>query len=183
MVQPSRSGAVDCVNFFQRYIDVMTISLPFIKRLEINELLNEAITFQEAGNIEDMTIQTPDKLVITYIAVANGMLLSPTYAFTELFSTEFVMKAVQLMSRVLEHSEELLIVRCLTALTIVSLITPLGGSTWHLLGLAMTRSVSYGIHTARAGDLDSEDEEKVQMDRVFGSCTPSTRKLRSVSVQ
>ena len=73
------------------------------------------------------------------------------------------------MPHVFDHAGELSIVRCLTALTIYSMLTAFGGSTWYLLGLAMTRSISYGMHTSRPVELSSDldGEDKTQMNRVF----------------
>ncbi|KAK7970394.1 hypothetical protein PG996_001177 [Apiospora saccharicola] len=75
--------------------------------------------------------------------------------------------AHQHIPRVDESAGELETVQCLIATALFSLFTPLGGSTWHLLGLALSRCVSAGMHHIRVSDAQSDDEEKRGCSRAF----------------
>lgn len=99
--------------------------------------------------------------------LATGLLVSPGYAYTEVIATKYAACAVDLLPRVFDHTSDLSTVQCLVALTIYSLYTALGGSTWHLLGLAMTRCVASGMHISRLSDLDSDNENKRNSCKAF----------------
>jgi hypothetical protein len=135
---------------FEIFVEKISGSFPVMTRRELQEEF-DVVT----GDIERVSNESPEKVVIVSIGIAIGLLISPMYNFTEVLASELAARAMQLMPRVFDHTADIAVVRCLTVLTIYSLYTPHGGSAWHLLGLAMTRSISCGMHTSRASDLDA----------------------------
>lgn len=152
---------------FSKFADFMKHSYPFIGGTELNELYESVMQAHENNNLEEDIEESVDKCVLTYIGVATGILLSPGYAYKEALATDLAAHAVDLLSRVFDHANDLSIIRCLIAVTIHSLFTTYGGSTWHLLGLTMTRCVASGMHTSRVSDPNSDDEEKRKKCRAF----------------
>jgi hypothetical protein len=136
-------------------------------RNELGELAGYVTNAEVGGHIERMMSDIPEKFVVVSIGTATGLLLSPNYTYTETLASELAMKAVEVMPRVFDHAGDLAVVQCLTVFTIYSLFTALGGSAWHLLGLAMTRCISSGMHTARASDSDSDSDVRKQNNRAF----------------
>jgi hypothetical protein len=135
---------------FETFVAKMSGLFPFMTRRELQEEF-DLVT----GDVERVTNESPEKIVIVSIGIAIGLLLSPMYNFTEVLASELATRAMQLIPRIFDHTADIAVVQCLTVLTIYSLYTPHGGSAWHLLGLAMTRSISCGMHTSRASDLDA----------------------------
>lgn len=162
-----RLDGLQSANDYQCYAERISRSFPFMSRAELDGLYEDVVKIHNSDNSGRMVNENPEKVVITYIGTALGLLWSQNYTYTEIISSELAMKAIQLMSRVLDHATDLSVIRCLTALTVYSLYTSFGGSTWHLLGLAMTRCISSGYHTTRASDPRSEDEEKRHNSRAF----------------
>jgi len=160
-------GGVQTAAAFRIFLEKASISFPFIARNELEELFDIVTRAEECGHLESMTNESPEKTVIVSIGIATGLLLSPNCSFTEVLALELAMKAVQLMPRVFDYAGDLAIVQCLTLLTIYSLYTTYGGSSWHLLGLAMTRCISSGMHTSRASNSDSDGDTKRQSSRAF----------------
>lgn len=131
---------------------------------ELNELHNTAIAEQAGGN----NAQSPSEhLVIAYLGTATGLMLGAHYRYNEMLATELAFRAVRLMPKVLGYAGKLPAIRCLTALVIFSIYSTFGGSTWHLLGLTMTRCISAGLHTVRFSDHRSQNNEQRSSSRLL----------------
>jgi hypothetical protein len=145
---------------FSQYIDFIQDSYPFMTTAELEDCFNVALRASESNGTQGLLAEAPETMVLSYIGLATGTLSSPDYTFKEFAATEFITQAIELLPRVFDNANDISIVRCLTALTIYSMFTTLGGSTWHLLGLTMSRCVASGMHTSRISDPSSDDEEK-----------------------
>jgi hypothetical protein len=163
----SSLGGVQTAAAFKTFLEKTSTSFPLMARGELEELFDIVVRAEQDDLLERMTNESPEKIVIASAGIAIGLMLSPNYSFTEVLASELAMKAVQLMPRVFNHAGDLAVVQCLTSLTIYSLYTTYGGSSWHLLGLAMTRCISSGMHTSRASDSNSDSEIKRQNSRAF----------------
>jgi hypothetical protein len=165
--QGSSLSGVHTAAAFKPFLDKTSISFPFMTRNELEDLFDAVSGAEQGGHIEHVTNESPEKIVIVSIGIAIGLLLSPMYSFTEVLASQLAMKAMQLMPRVFDQAGDLAVVQCLTALTIYSFYTAHGGSSWHLLGLAMTRCISSGMHTSRASNWESDSDAKRQNSRAF----------------
>lgn len=87
-----------------------------------------------------------------YLALAIGMLLSPQSGRVDLLAQGLHSAAVKLLPRILQSGNYLSLVHCLLLLIVYSMLSPNGGSSWHLLGLAMKRSIAFGLHKDQEGD-------------------------------
>jgi hypothetical protein len=153
---------------FSQYVEVIQHSYPFMTSVELNEMFEMVIRAHQTNDTERLTAASPETIVITYVGLATAVLLSPGYTYKEPLAVDFVAHAVELLSRVFDHANDISIVRCLTALAVYSMYTTFGGSTWHLLGLTMTRCVASGMHTNRVSDPnDFDNEEKQRCCRTF----------------
>jgi hypothetical protein len=146
----SSLSGVQMTAAFETFVEKISVSFPVMTRRELQAEFDLV-----AGDSQRVTNESPEKSAIVSTGIAIGLLLSPIYNFTEVLASELVTRAIQLMPRILDHTADIAVVQCLTVLTIYSLYTPHGGSAWHLLGLAMTRCISCGMHTSRASDLDA----------------------------
>jgi hypothetical protein len=90
-----------------------------------------------------------EQFAIVYLGVATGVLLCPGYNRHEKVVEDLIKCSHDAIRDVLETSDELVTVQCLIALTICSLFSDRAGSTWHLLGLAMTRGIACGLHISK----------------------------------
>ncbi|KAL4916129.1 hypothetical protein BDW62DRAFT_218870 [Aspergillus aurantiobrunneus] len=80
------------------------------------------------------------------LALAIGMLLSPQSGRVDLLAQGLHSAAVKLLPRILQAANCVSLIHCLLLLVVYSLLSPNGGSSWHLLGLAMKRCVAFGLH-------------------------------------
>ncbi|KAK7924023.1 hypothetical protein PG985_006077 [Apiospora marii] len=159
-------NSIETKNPFNAYLDISVQCFPFVER---NQLVEEYATISQAdpGAFDALLADSPGRVVRVYVAVATGILLSPDWRHLETFATALALAAHQHIPRVDESAGELETVQCLIATALFSLFTSLGGSTWHLLGLALSRCVSAGMHRIRVSDAQSDDEEKRGCSRAF----------------
>lgn len=153
-------GGADMRAAFELYVNMLQTMFPFASRNELLEQYDSVVQTPEASDC-------PEKHVLAYLGTATGILLGAHYTYKEMYATELAVNAIGLMSQVLDRSRPLSVIHCLAALTIYSLYTSLGGSTWHLLGLTLTRCVSAGMHTSCLSDAHSESEEQCQGNRTL----------------
>ncbi|EUC41935.1 hypothetical protein COCMIDRAFT_39968 [Bipolaris oryzae ATCC 44560] len=155
-----------------KYIEFVQQSYPFIASGDLRDVFNAALQTQQGdrdaatGNTA-VDAELPETTVMMLFGLATGLLVSPGYTYTEVIASKYAACAVDLLPRVFDRASDLSTVQCLVALTIYSMYTALGGSTWHLLGLAMTRCVASGMHTSRLSDLESDNENKRNSCRAF----------------
>lgn len=63
---------VDSSHFFQRYVDTMAVAYSFMTTLELNDLYHSVMAAHNTSTLERMANQTPEKLVIVYVACVVG---------------------------------------------------------------------------------------------------------------
>lgn len=160
-------GSMDTGRPFHRFLDMAQFLFPLFDRDAMSASYTAVLHSHEASEAERMAAEAPDQLVSVYAAVANGLLMSENYIYTESFATVLALHAFQLMPTVLARSAELDVIRCLFMLAMLSMYTAVGGSAWHLLGFAISRCISAGLHTARVSDFRSQDKARRESSRVF----------------
>jgi hypothetical protein len=153
----------------QRYLDTCDASCPFLDRKVFMTRYTQIMDSLEKVPTKAASSLAASDLLMVDIAIASGMLVSPGYRFRESVSTALSQRAFRLVPRILRESDNTTIVRCLIALTIFSTLSPLGGSTWHLMGLALARTMSAGMHTAGVSDCSASEKEKQESGRLFWS--------------
>jgi hypothetical protein len=153
----------------QRYLDICDASCPFLDRKVFMIRYTHIMESLEKASNEMISSQSASDLLMVDIAIASGILVSPGYRLKESVSTALAQRAFRLVPRILGESDNTTIVRCLIALTIYSTLSPLGGSTWHLMGLALARTMSAGMHTAGVSDCSASEKEKQESGRLFWS--------------
>jgi len=153
--------------FLTETVETAQYYLPFLTNIDLKEIIDVVPQEQEGNALASVATESPGTAFMAYIALAIGLLQSPAYVYKETFATEYALKAVDLVPQVFDHENDFTIVKCLTALTIYSFYTAFEGSTWHLLGLTMTRCIASGMHTSRVSDPNAEEEEKQKCYKVF----------------
>jgi hypothetical protein len=151
----------------QRYLDMCDATCPFLDRKGFLVRYTRTMESLEKVQTEVVPSQAASDLLMVNIAIASGMLVSPDYRLKESVSTTLAQRAFRLVSRVLKESDDAAIVQCLIALTVHSTLSPSSGSTWHLMGLALARTMSAGMHTVGISDCRASEKEKQESGRLF----------------
>lgn len=142
---------------YQAYLQHICTAYPYLETTRL-ERAYQYVTHQHSKGLVSIRESTsPDQYVIIYLSLATGILLSPGYERHQQTAEDLVETSLDAFNYVLDVGDDLAAVLCLIALTICSLFLDKVGSTWHQLGLAMTRGVACGLHTAKASQSDAQD--------------------------
>jgi len=168
----------------QRYLSVCEVTCPFLERqdflakytqvmddLETSETNTASLprdaSHSQRGTTTASLSQAPHDILLVYIGIATGILMSPDYKHKESVSITLAHAAFGLLPRILSESDNAPIVRSLIALALYSTYSTLGGSTWHLMGLALARAISAGMHTEGVSDCKAAEPERRESGRLF----------------
>ncbi|PYH29337.1 Zn(II)2Cys6 transcription factor [Aspergillus neoniger CBS 115656] len=93
-----------------------------------------------------------------YMATAIGMLLSPESGI-ELFASSLHNTAMQSFPTILGSKDDFNMLHSMQLLVIYSMFSSMGGSTWHLIGLAMKKAISYRFHKEPLSDIGIPEQK------------------------
>lgn len=134
------------------------ISLPYVTRF-IETIVPQFLHLRESCIREDFELYFRERndesrssergRVVSfdvYMNTAIGMLLSPDSASLQGFASSLHAVAMRTFAGILDSGSRFDILRCMLSLIIYSMQTSLGGSAWHLLGLAMQKAITFGFY-------------------------------------
>lgn len=101
-----------------------------------------------------------------YMTAAIGTLLSPGSG-GELFSSSLHTAAMQRFPAILDCNDDVKVLHSILLLIVHSMFTSTGGSTWHLLGLATKKAISYRFHKEPLPDSGISADKIEQRRRIF----------------
>ncbi|KAL3464483.1 hypothetical protein BJX64DRAFT_275699 [Aspergillus heterothallicus] len=101
------------------------------------------------------------------LALAIGMLVSPRAARYEVLAQALHSAAVKVFPRILQLGSCVHLIHCLLLLIMYSTLSSCGGSTWHLLGLALKKCVSFQLHKDSDPDSPLPPEESIERAFLF----------------
>ncbi|KAL4908665.1 hypothetical protein BDW74DRAFT_188571 [Aspergillus multicolor] len=128
-----------------------------------------AVFFDDTGSSSS---ETPDAARMhrdfcIYLAIAIGMLLSPQPSRVDVLSQSLHTAANRLLPRILQTRNCANLMHCLILLVVYSILSPNGGSAWHLLGLAIKRCIAFGMHKDQDAESTLPREEVAERQYLF----------------
>jgi hypothetical protein len=130
--------------------------LPMVPLSQLRSDYSLVLEAYRNGESSKMIVEEPMKIMVVHLAVALGILLSRQHQHMDVYAASLALTAYQLAPSTIDQSSDSDAAQCLMMMTIFSMYTPLGGSTWHLLNLAMTCCISAGMHSARDAEANSD---------------------------
>lgn len=132
-------------NWMTRFLDDVGVQIPHLQR---DELMRD---YESVTNItQSHSRKLPSDLALPYfntcLAVAIGALISPNASSLGAFASNLHSSAIQQLPLILRDEDGQVMIHCILLLAIFSSFTPCGGSTWHLIGLAMKKCISLRLH-------------------------------------
>ncbi|KAL4747772.1 hypothetical protein BDW72DRAFT_209392 [Aspergillus terricola var. indicus] len=148
--------------FLRRFLGHIHIYYLYFDRIELEGQCEAFFdrNGHESGEVSAAAQSHQDFSV--YLAVSIGMLLSPQLGRVDLLAQSLHSAAVKLLPMILQCGNCLSLIHCLVLLVVYSMLSPNGGSTWHLLGLAMKRCVAFGMHKEQDTDSAMPVEESAR---------------------
>ena len=149
----TRSGTVA---YLERFLKDACFMFPFLDtqclRDQYDDIFrnsqNQCHEFIESCEDNTTKVSGPKalSLLTVYLAIATGALLSQESSRLVSLVNSLHASAGKRLSVVLRNGDGLGIIHCILCLAMFSTYSPHGGSTWHLIGLAMTKCISLGLH-------------------------------------
>jgi len=133
---------------FRQFLDTFSVACPFLEPKAAFETFARVIESLGSPQDANPTSICPHDAFLVYVAVATGVLLLPGYQYKEGLVAALAHQAINLLPRILASSNNAPIVQSLIALALFSMYTTLAGSTWHIVGLALARTISAGTSLA-----------------------------------
>lgn len=97
-----------------------------------------------AQNRGSQTVAT--NAVLACVSLGVGILMSPFHATLRYQLSKLITISQRMLPNASTQESDVTAIQCLIAETMLSLYDPAAGSAWHLLGLALTKAISAGLH-------------------------------------
>lgn len=135
---------------------------PLIEPETAQDMLKTVKEAIDGDDMPQLSSTRPDYAALAYAMSAAAILLGDQRRFQYSGVQNLTSVASDWLKAVSLKGESVRLVQCLAMLTILSTFHPAFGSTWHLLGLAITECVSLGMH-------DRNVEPRSETDSLFWS--------------
>jgi len=106
-------------------------------------------SFKDAeGNSSSMHAPQPQiaQLVLTGIVLSIGIICSPFRDSLEPLVCKLISLICTILPETVTRAADTTAIQCLTLQSLLSFYHPSAGSSWHLLGLSVTKAISSGLH-------------------------------------
>lgn len=103
-----------------------------------------------------------------YMELATGMTISDESSM-ELFASKLHGLAVNKLDVILKKGDEAEVIHCILSLIIHSLFTSTGGSSWHLIGYAMAKCITFQFHKEPQHDTEVPAHQSNRKKSLFWS--------------
>ncbi|KAL3484911.1 hypothetical protein BJX62DRAFT_248083 [Aspergillus germanicus] len=151
--------------FLRAFLDRVGVFYLHFDRKELEEQYETFFADERRGSGDASDPVRFHREASVCLALAIGMLVSPQSSRYEVLAQALHAAAVKVFLRILQSDSCIHLLHCLLLLIMYSMLSPTGGSTWHLLGLAMKKCVSFRLH--KDSDLDSPVSPKESIKRAF----------------
>lgn len=154
--------------FLSRFLDTEGIRFLHINATHIWEDLEEFFAESESSHSQAFRAK-PARLFNFYLAIATGMLVSPQSASLQGLACSIHAAAVRLFNTIAQSESNSNILSCMISMVLFSMHCPLGGSTWHLVGLAMKKAIAFGFHKDSKPDasISQYSEALIEKNNIF----------------
>lgn len=131
-----------------------------------DEMLEYRDSFFDGSHVSHTISYTAFRDFNVYMATAIGMLLSPESGI-ELFASSLHSTAMQSFPTILGSNDDLNMLHSMQLMIIYSMFSSMGGSTWHLVGLAMKKAISYRFHKEPLSDIGIPEQKLNRRRNIF----------------
>lgn len=166
----------DYTYFVQTVVAGFSWCLPYVSEKTYLTALDTA--FQASNGSTPTAAPSPDTTAAASLVLTLGITLSSYHADLHSQASQLIEISQQVLPQVLSTASDVAAIQCLTLQAILSLHYPSAGSTWHLLGVALGKAVSAGLH--RSASVNTADTESTQASSTFWTLYTLDRMLSSL---
>lgn len=150
----------DLRNFIDQYCEGVGHVYPCISPNSCREALDLTLQVEQGGVVSQNDRSASEDLLIACLISSLSIINSPHYQIAEPIVQQLVAGAFALLPMVSAEASDTEAVRCLTLAAILAMYRFKEGSSWHFLGLAITKAISAGIHRQKQ---TNEEDDSTQL--------------------
>ncbi|KGO43656.1 Transcription factor, fungi [Penicillium expansum] len=167
------------VPFFTTFLDMMGSQMIHI---DSNELWTDFDTFFTESNdlVEKYSSNCTAKIFVVYMSVATGVLLSRESGSLQGLAGALHQKATKLLPGIMRSGNKIEILQCMLSLILYSMQNPQGGSTWHLVGLAMKKAIAFRFHHGSDSSVNIPSHTLLMRRNIFWSLYTVDRTISTI---
>lgn len=164
-VQSEIMAAVDrdFVSLVRTFATTTSWYMPYISESMCLAALDAALQAETSTDSGSTATLTPDTAAMASSVLALGVAMSPFSNVLHVQALKLVDMSKRALPQVLTAAADTTAIQCLILQIILSLYYPSAGSTWHLLGLALSKAVSAGLHRSTPDGAANEEGKQVVM--------------------
>lgn len=130
----------------QTYCRNILYRWPFMAEDEFMQMHGAITSEQVNADPSPTDWESAAKMFLVYMAVATVGFSSRSAAASELVASKMQQYAAQVLLRSVTRGSALVVLRCLTSACLCALHSTSGGSFWQLLGITISKAISFGLH-------------------------------------
>lgn len=141
--------------FVETFCEVASWSFTFASKTMYLDTV-QAVRRADRGTAQNHASQLlATNAVFASASLSIGILMSPFHTALRHPLSKLISISQRMLPNASTQDSDVTAIRCLSLQTILSLYSPQAGSAWHLLGLALTKAISAGLH--RISQPDNSD--------------------------
>ena len=158
-------------DFIDQYCEGVGHVYPCISSNSCREAVDLALQLEQGSAVSQNDRSSSEYLLIACLVSSLSIINSPHYQIAEPIVQRLVAGSFALLPMVSAEASDTEAVRCLILAAIVAMYRFNEGSSWHFLGLAITKAISAGIHRQKQPN-DEDDSTQLfwalyKLDRRF----------------
>lgn len=156
--------------FISKYLEVMTPQFIYLRPATIWQYFESFFSGRKSIGLDvSDSDQNHVEAFNIYMAVSVGILLSEESGHIHGLATSLHASATNLFSKILYAGNRNDVLSCMLSFIIYSMHSAQGGSTWHLVGLAMTKAIAFGFHKEAESDHRMSNNDLINRRNIFWS--------------
>jgi hypothetical protein len=148
--------AIEWAVVIERFSDLASIYLPGISGLNCFDVFRTWQNAQRTGILSSIPKAEPETVVLAKLMLATGICMNSRSESVDLLVSTLSKDTAKTVHHLQDHA----LLRFLIVQIIFSLYHPLGGSAWSLIGLAMAKAISLGLHRETPSPEDANSQEQ-----------------------
>lgn len=162
-----------------RFIEEVCPIMPYLDGKDLTQRYEEVLLQHGRRSTGDNPSTSALNRFNVCLAVATGALLSSRSPSNSLLIMRLHDESIRQLT-LIDTKEEANLVSCILSLTLFALYSPGGGSSWHLVGLALRKCISQGWHRHQESTGQLTESDLVLRKRLFWSAYMIDRSLSLV---
>ncbi|KAI1843177.1 hypothetical protein JX266_010704 [Neoarthrinium moseri] len=151
-----------------RFLERVCVFYPFLDARKLKKHYEDSVEVAADANVAALPVERSLSYFSACLAIATGALMTSSNLSSSALIARLRHAALRCLPTIYDRNS-LDFVHCMLYLAIFSTLSPSGGSSWHIIGLAMRACISLGLHKEPEEHLQLTDAEIDERRKLFWS--------------